>query len=301
MKKAVAARFWPALSVASLLMNGLLFTALAVSQRPVAPTTAVAPLAVGPASASKSAPSPAAWNTFQDENLLQLGVRLRDSGFPIPVVREILFARIAEQPATERAAIRFALQKGNPQLAAEFLRDRPNEGGPSLFEAPLRRQYGDLSEEKTKRLQQLLDDYNKLRRQLWESRDRDSLSHAPEHQLLEKAQEDDIARLLTPPEFFEYELRSSQTARQMRRLLYSFDATEAEFRALFPLFRELGFQGPPASSAALISVAMRDQWTKIAEPGFQARIEQVLSPDRFADFRRATSVALKPSGGTRTP
>jgi len=290
-------RFWQWLVVVSLMTNLTLLLALitwppenVTIETGEAPTSVVGSAAIATEST---------WAAFANDNLLELGLRLRQSGFPASVVREVILARISERPASERIEARLALEKQNPQLTDELLRPQMAENGQLSADALFQRRYGDLPEEKARQLKRVIDDHAEVLQKWAQSPGRRTAAADDEHQLLEKEKTEDIARLLTPQEFFEYELRSSETARQMRRLLYGFDTTEAEFRELFPLFRELGFRGAPTPPS--VTVPSRGQWGKILDPVFQTRIEQVLGPDRTADFRRATAVALKPSGSNRGP
>ena len=286
--------FWTGLAFASLVVNlGLVIALSRGNKRPR--QTERPPLITG--SSAAAAQSTPTWRSRDDDPLLELCVRLRQAGFPVPVVREILLARIAELPPTDRIGARLALEQENRRLTDELLRAHSEESTGLTPETLFRRRFGDLSEEKAGRLKRLLADYDELRKKLRNSPSSAALSiHAPEYQLLEKEQEADIARLLSLDELFEYELRSSETARQMRMLLPNFEVTETEFRALFPLFRELGFQGPIVPSGTLVTAALREQWRIVADPVFQSKIEQTLGPRRAEDFRRATAPAIRSTG-----
>jgi hypothetical protein len=102
---------------------------------------------------------------------------------------------------------------------------------------------------------------------------------------LEKEKLADIAKTLTPQEFEDYQLRSSNTANQLRGQLGSFNTTEAEFRALYQaavaIDEKYGTAGPfggPRNPA--------DYQNRQADMLAQAKA--VLTPERFADYKLAT-------------
>ena len=60
-----------------------------------------------------------------------------------------------------------------------------------------------------------------------------------EFQKVQKEMENDLAKILTPEELEDYQLRLSQTSMMMRMQLGSFDPNEKEFRDIFKLKKDL--------------------------------------------------------------
>jgi len=70
----------------------------------------------------------------------------------------------------------------------------------------------------------------------------------------------EVARLLTPDELLDYDMRNGMTSGRLRRALTGFNATEDEYRALFRLYQAQDAQFPsftstvtPAAIAARIA------------------------------------------------
>jgi murein L,D-transpeptidase YcbB/YkuD len=145
-----------------------------------------------------------------------------------------------------------------------------------------RRQFGNLPAEKLTQLQSINSDYAELQQEIYAkskgvilAEDREKLA------FLEKEKLADIAKTLTPQELEDFQLRTSNTANQLRNQLTTFNATEAEFRALYKAAsgvdekfgRNIGFSNPndyQARQAALLAAA-----------------QTALSPERFAEYKQA--------------
>jgi len=109
---------------------------------------------------------------------------------------------------------------------------------------------------------------------------------AMERMALEQRREAALAEVLSSGDLTEYLLRESVTARTMRPGLREFRPTEDEFRKIFPLQREFNAQWGPygdrPSDPSLLERYNRDREALLA------RIEQVLGPERFQNYRQAT-------------
>ncbi|MEO6569832.1 MAG: hypothetical protein ABIO94_13805, partial [Opitutaceae bacterium] len=107
---------------------------------------------------------------------------------------------------------------------------------------------------------------------------------------LEKAMRAEIAAMLTPQEFEDYELRTSSTANSLRNTLSAFDATEAEFRALYKL--QSTFNDP--LQTLTLSAMSPDQQTALSrqrsenQKQLTEEIKAALGPERYAEYQRAT-------------
>ncbi len=102
---------------------------------------------------------------------------------------------------------------------------------------------------------------------------------------VQREKEAELAKVLTPQELEDYNLRMSQTANMMRFQLASFDPNEQEFRAAFKarkkLDDEFGFTGVPPSDKA-----EREKYDA-AKKAMETELKQTLGETRFADYERA--------------
>ncbi len=94
---------------------------------------------------------------------------------------------------------------------------------------------GWLSPEKQEQVRALYDKYREQERTLFANGDARDPQNRARFMALRAQREADLAQLLTPEEFQEYQLRNSWTARNMRDNLASFNPTENEFKKIFDL------------------------------------------------------------------
>jgi hypothetical protein len=95
----------------------------------------------------------------------------------------------------------------------------------------------------------------------------------------------EIATVLTPEELENYDLRTSNTANQLRYSLAEFGATEAEFRALFRLQSAFDDQYRYVGGGQTLEEqrARSDAYKRLS-----GDIAAALGPARNADYQRAT-------------
>ena len=103
--------------------------------------------------------------------------------------------------------------------------------------------------------------------------------------------EAEVAKLLTPQEKLEYDLRMSQTAMVLRSQLGEFQPTEQEFRSMFQLKKafddEFGFVGVPA-----IDRELRQQRHEAGQY-LNDQLKTLLGEQRFSDYQREQDLAYK--------
>ena len=279
---------------------------------------ALAEKSAGPTASGASVPSAASdaavqtaqlaksWAELQTGDLNTLVARLKAAGFSTSMIRAIVFAQVNEQFAARRKELagnqteqpfwknqRSAMMDpkimtalrdlGKEQMALmKSLLGPDGVPGSDEMNAWQRRQFGNLTPEKLTQLQSINTDYSELQQEIMQKangvmlpEDREKLAY------LEKEKLADIAKTLTPQEFEDFQLRSSNTANQLRGQLGSFNTTEAEFRALY-------------KAAAAIDEKYRTAGTR--NPGdYQNRqadmltqAKAVLTPERFAAYNLAT-------------
>ena len=248
------------------------------------------------------------WSELQSGDLKTLPERLRAAGFPPSMIRAIVAAQVNEQFSARRKEllgnqaeqpfwknqrsgmmdpkIMTALRDlGKEQMALMKSLLGENAPGNDEINAWQRRQFGNLAPEKLTQLQSINTDYSELQQEIMQKangvmlpEDREKLAY------LEKEKLADIAKTLSPQEFEEFQLRSSNTANQLRGQLGSFNTTEAEFRALYKaaaaIDEKYGTAGPfgPRNPG--------DYQNRQADMLAQAKA--VLTPERFADYKLAT-------------
>lgn len=314
-----------ALLVASLAVNAAVITLYfkQSSGAPSAGSPAAAALAekssgsTGSSSSAASAASAAAqtkqlaqsWSELQSGDLKTLPERLRAAGFSPSMIRAIVAAQVNEQFSARRKELlgnqaeqpfwKTQRYGGVDPKTMTALRDLGKEQmalmksllgdsapGNDEMNAWQRRQFGNLSPEKLTQLQSINTDYSELQQEIMQKangvmlpEDREKLAY------LEKEKLADIAKTLTPQEFEDYQLRSSNTANQLRGQLGSFNTTEAEFRALYKVAAAIDEKyGTGGPFGGLRNPA--DYQNRQADMLAQAKA--VLTPERFADYKLAT-------------
>jgi hypothetical protein len=240
---------------------------------------------------------------LQTDDLSTLAARLRASGFPPALVRAILAAQIDEQFAARRKALRSAdanlpfwkNQSRDPKIMTALVQlDREQQkllrqllGADAEADDPSSRLYQNrslnfLPADKATALESLLRGFGERRSDLYASGLSSSTDRA-KFDALDKEQHEALARVLTPAELVEYDLRNSQTANSLRNNLSAFNPTEAEFRAIYPL--QAAFDERFAGNS-FIPVTGNEQFN--AQKLLTDQIKATLGPERGAEFERAT-------------
>ena len=248
------------------------------------------------------------WSELQSGDLKTLPERLRAAGFSPSLIRAIVAAQVSEQFSARRKELlgnqaeqpfwKNQRSGGVDPKTMTALRDLGKEQmalmksllgdsapGNDEMNSWQRRQFGNLTPEKLTQLQSINTDYSELQQEIMQKangvmlpEDREKLAY------LEKEKLADIAKTLTPQEFEDFQLRSSNTANQLRGQLGSFNTTEAEFRALYKVAAAIdekyGTAGPfgPRNPG--------DYQNRQADMLAQAKA--ILTPERFADYKLAT-------------
>jgi hypothetical protein len=153
---------------------------------------------------------------------------------------------------------------------------------------------GFLPPEKRQDLQKIQQDYQELINEVQLDIDGFQLpSDVAKLRFLEDEQRRDIEALLTPEERLAYELRTSPSANQLRWQMTNLDASEAEFRAIFPLQKAFDEKYNPQNQ---YSSGRNDQETPRDEAYWKARsvaavalkdqIKEIIGEERFAESVR---------------
>ena len=100
-----------------------------------------------------------------------------------------------------------------------------------------------------------------------------------------KEADDALRRILTPEELFQYQLRTSSTASDLRSKVEGFNPTEQEYIAVFKL-RKAFDEGFPAGRFFSETEAEQAKRAE-AEKQMQEQIKQALGAERYADYEMA--------------
>ncbi|MEO5959000.1 MAG: hypothetical protein ABIR80_07775, partial [Opitutaceae bacterium] len=287
---------------------------ISASSDPAVKPAAGAMGATPPADATAAEQAAAkAWQQFHGGDLKALVASLRAAGFPLSTIRAVLYAELGERfkerrreiygdveespfwknqnngifsDPKKRAAMRaFSNEQTSlmkEALGADWL-DQSEEG--KMY---LQRQYGDLAFEKVEQIQKLRSDYSELQQEIYSAandtmlpEDREKLAY------LEKEQRADLAKLLTPQELEEYEIRSSPTSMQLRSRLAGFKPTEAEFRAIYKLQKAMDDE----LGGAYASTPEQSMTRQEKQKELETQVQAILPPERAAQFKLATDPA----------
>jgi hypothetical protein len=95
----------------------------------------------------------------------------------------------------------------------------------------------------------------------------------------------ELARLLTPQEYEDYQLRMSQTAMTMRMQLSGFEPSEEEFRKVF--FEKKKFDDEYSMFTAGTEDKEAREKRAAAKKELDTKLKELLGETRYADYERA--------------
>lgn len=144
--------------------------------------------------------------------------------------------------------------------------------------------YGFLSAEKKQLLRALQDKYRDLERGLFANGGGMNPENRAKLSALRAQREAELAQLLTPQEYEEYQLRTSWTARNMREGLSAFEPTEWEFREIFNARK--AFDDQFRFNREGSDETTREQ-RRAAEEQLDQKLRSLLGEDRYAQYQKA--------------
>ena len=109
--------------------------------------------------------------------------------------------------------------------------------------------------------------------------------------MLREARENQIASLLTPEQKFEYDLRKSPTAANLRLQLDGFNPSEEEFRNIFQIQKEFEDDHGVVQGATISQAEVQER--RSAEQNLKSDIKSLLGEDRFQDYLQQTDYDYK--------
>lgn len=250
------------------------------------------------------------WTTVESADYREYIANLRAIGCPEETVRDIIIADINKLYASKVAALYpspkdFKFWRVEDRVARNEERERDreretlNEEKQALikellgvdYEVEIARwsgrpdgdayRYGFLSAEKQEQTKALSDKYRGMERELF----RDG-GMTPENRAkfmaLRTERETEMAKILTPEEFEQYQLRNSYTARNMRENLTGFQPTEDEFRQVFQAKKafddQFGFMREGSDEA------VREE-RRVAQQKLDEQLKATLGEQRFHEYQ----------------
>ncbi|MFA6959271.1 MAG: hypothetical protein WC205_00805 [Opitutaceae bacterium] len=263
------------------------------------PATSSPPASVVPP--SPDAPPPDTWAHLRSSDLAVFTANLRAAGLPDRQVRMLINAEIndlfrareealrpprtdrkywenrnpADTTTLEQRLAQLDLRREKAALRTELLGEtppRPDDDNP-------------VAPDKRDLLRDINEDYNTMISQIQrESRGISLPSDDEKIRYLRDEKAAELKGLLSPEELHEYELRSSQTANQLRSDLAGFSPTEQEFRSLYEIRKPFDdqFASTPADAGP-------DYWKQRqeAQKALDAQIADQLGADRYHDYVRS--------------
>jgi hypothetical protein len=106
---------------------------------------------------------------------------------------------------------------------------------------------------------------------------------------LDREMHAEFARVLSPQELEEYDLRSSRAAESLRYNLGNFALNEAEFRAVYRLKADLEERLPSTGSNTPAEVRVRSEAEKLTD----SAIASALGSQRYEDYKKATDYSYR--------
>lgn len=253
---------------------------------------------------------PLDWRTVESEDYRDYIANLRSIGCPEETVRDIIIAdinklyaskiaalypapremkfwrvedRAARREEREREESRRQLEHEKRELIKELLgvdydveiaqwSGRPSE---DAF------RYGFLPPEKQEQAKALHDKYREMERALFSDGGLTPENRA-KFMALRAEREAEMAKLLGPEDFEQYQLRNSYTARNMRENLVGFQPSEEEFRQIFQLQKT--FDDQFGFTRGGTDEAVREQ-RKAAQQQLETQLRAALGDERFHDYQ----------------
>lgn len=251
------------------------------------------------------------WRNVESEDYRKYIGNLRSIGCPEETIRDIITADVnklfvqrrrelttggkkfefwktgnpmAAMMDPEKMEKQQALNKEKSALLKELLGVEPAAETANMFAGMFETMLDFLPTDKQGKVTQLLQD---AQVKIMKSMGKGGQPDADDAKQMSKVQKDleaDLAKILSPQEFEDYQLRMSQTAMVMRMQLASFDPNEDEFRKIFDVKKKFDDEYPMMGMGSL-----EKEEKKKMEADKKAMNEQLKSilGDRYADYERA--------------
>jgi hypothetical protein len=291
-----------------------------------APASAVAPAAESKATAAiKREPSsspPFSWRQIESAEYKQYIANLRGVGCPEQTIRDIILADVNKLYAEREAPL-----KAKPAVAGK---NAPTEVAVPADELEKRRQLREIQMEKRNVIKELLgidlpldllpssgsrnysayelalkllpaekrDQIQLLQEGYWRQSDalkakynnKRTPEYLEEYRAISDAHRQELAKVLTPAELENYEIRTSTSANRLGQQLVNFSPSEEEFRQIFRATRDYDdkvatLTGPGVDPAADKKFVQQERAAAASERDEQLRA--ALGEQRYSEYQRA--------------
>lgn len=256
------------------------------------------------AKAGASAAAKAAWGKLYSADLATFAANLRAAGLSERLVRALITAQIDEQFRDRETALnadrpkpkfwqtdnyreplqarlaRLDLRREKAKLRTQILgvdESVIDSSGSALGDA--------LPPAKREMVRMISEDYEAMISDVRNTGGPLLPSEIEKRKYLEAERRRELAELLSPAELADYELRTSDTVRQLKYQLREFNATEAEFRAIAALQQAFDQTRGDDGSARYGSDGWKQQ--QEARAALDEKIKAALGADRFTEYARA--------------
>ena len=252
------------------------------------------------------------WASVESADYLEYIANLRSVGCPEETVRDIIIADVNKLYASKLAALypapkEFKFWQTDDRMARNESRDREkkrreieqekrelikellgvdyDEEQSRLSGRPTEDdyRYGFLTPEKQEQTKALRDKYQEMERALFADG-----KLTPENRAkilaLRTERDTELAMLLGPSDYEQYQLRNASTARHMREGLTGFQPSEEEFKQIFQVRKAFDDQFAFTRDRDDAATA---QERKIAQQQMDEQLKSVLGVDRFNEYQRS--------------
>ncbi len=187
--------------------------------------------------------------------------------------------QLAELDQEQRALVKELLGVDYQTELAKYWRD----------DNSAERMYGFLAPEKHEKLMEMQAHFEELEQAVY-LKSKGTLLDEDHEELkkIEKQREAELAKVLTPAEMEEYQLRNSPTANNMRTQMAGFEPTEEEFRKIFRVQKT--FDDAFSQAFDTTDEAQMELKTKAhvdAQEALNDEVKKVLGEKRFTEYQRA--------------
>ena len=260
------------------------------------------------------------WNAIESTNYHAYIANLRSISCPEETIRDIIVTDVAKLFAKRRAAIRAQAQPyrfwqtgeawengpAKDPVLRKQLQELEREQRDLVMELlgvdlqtelakywnaddEQERMYGFLPQDKRQKVVEMQSKYDELEQEVYASSKGVMLDEDQERlRRIQKQKEAELASVLSPEEFEEYELRNSATANAMRAQMTGFSPTEDEFRKIFHLQKTFDNEFNQAfDSTDETQIEVKAKAQQEAQDALNAEVKKTLGDARYNEWARA--------------
>jgi hypothetical protein len=286
------------------------------------PVSSETPQPDAPPVADNAAAPDFQWSQIAAPDLAIYIAQLRAFGTPEPKVREIIFGVVESIYRPRRGALRPPVKKavedkfwerrrfygwaqpGTKEQRTQLRALQKEETdllkslfGPDVYEQMakdsgginwMEKQYGFIPKELREQVQEIEQEMNDDKQAIYAQND-GSFDPYQQSDLrkVEKKYHDELAKILTPEQLLEWDLRHSDTANQLKNNLSAFDPNEDEFRALFQYQQAKDGLNPPPDPDSDAPALTADERKALAEKqkALDDQLALAVGTNRVAEYK----------------